>query len=109
MVTLCGYRSGTELTTQRKLVQFHDPAEGPREGRGFQLVIESSLTRGQLVQSEAYRDPTPTPVLPLLSIHMDQQLLMTKKKGLHQVSAGLLSVPQCRDQISPMWLVISHP
>lgn len=44
-MTLCGCRSGIELTTHRKLVQFHDPAEGAREGSGLQLV-ESSLAKG---------------------------------------------------------------
>lgn len=77
-MTLCGCRSGTELPARRKLVQLHDPAEGPRGGSGFQLVLESSLTRGQLVQPEDYMG-LPT-ALPFLSIHMDQQLPYDKEK-----------------------------
>lgn len=34
--------------------------------------------------------------------------LMMKKEVRHQFSPSLLSVPPCSDQISPMWLVISH-
>lgn len=82
-MTPCGCRSGTELTARRKLVLLHDPAEGPREGSGFQLVLESSLTRGQLVQPEDYMG-LPT-ALPFLSIHMDQQLPCDKEKRSVQV------------------------
>lgn len=61
-VTLWACRGGAELSIHRKLIQLQDLAEGPREGRGFQLVIESSLIRAQLVQPEDYMDLPTSPL-----------------------------------------------
>lgn len=103
-MTLCDCRSGTELTTHRKLVQFHDPAEGPREGSGFQLVIESSLSRGSL------RGTWTSSKLSPFANSCGSATPYDKVKGLGQ--SGQPRSVECssmQESESPIWLVISHP